>query len=290
MANAFMCSVEEKLACENKLPSFYERYVDDRLALVRDLSDATNLLTYLNEAHPSIQSTMEVATNDRLPFIGMETIKIDGSLETCVYRKKTNKGLLLHLQSHVDSRYKRSLLRTMLDRAKRLSWTQDFLLQVCKNLKGIFLKLKYPEKLIYSAINYPQHPTGPVQTPANISFRITLPFKDQKSADVVRRRLGGLGTKINQQLQPVFTSKRIADHLKVTEEKPPLIKQQSVVYEFTCDLCDTNYIGYTCRHLHQRVEKHKHSVIGKHFRDVHDLTPDSFIKNFKLIRKFRGKL
>ena len=120
--------------------------------------------------------------------------------------------------------------------------------------------------------------------------RITLPFKDQKSADVVRRRLGDLGTKINQQLQPVFTSKKIADHLKVTEEKPLLINQRSVVYEFTCDLCDTNYIGYTCRHLHQRVEEHKHSVIGKHFRDVHDLTRDNLIKNFKVIKKCRGKL
>ena len=146
MANAFMCTVKEKLACENKLPSFYKRYVDDTLALVRDLSDATDLLTCRNEAHPSIQFTMEVATNDRLPFIGMEIIKTDGSLETCVYRKQTNKGLLLHYQSHVDSRYKRSLLRTMLDRAKRLSSAQDFLLQECKTLKEIFLKLKYPEK------------------------------------------------------------------------------------------------------------------------------------------------
>ena len=100
---------------------------------------------------------------------------------------------------------------------------------------------------------------------------------------MVRRRLGYLGTKINQRLQPVFTSKKIADHLKVTEEKPPLINQQSVVHEFTCDLCDRNYIGYTCPHLHQRVEEHKHSLIGKHFRDVHDLTPDNSIKNFKAV-------
>ena len=57
-----------------------------------------------------------------------------------------------------------------------------------------------------------------------------------------------------------------------------------------CDLCDTNYIGYTCRHLHQRVEEHKHSVIGKHFRDVHGLTPDNLIKNFKVIKKCRSKL
>ena len=76
-----MCSVEEKLKRKNKLPSFYKRYVDDTLALVRDHSDATDLLTTLNEAHPSIQLTMEAATNNRLPFIGMEIIKIDHRLK-----------------------------------------------------------------------------------------------------------------------------------------------------------------------------------------------------------------
>ena len=169
---------------------------------------------------------------------------------------------------------------TTLDRAKRLSSTQDLLSQECKDLKELFLKLKYAEKLINSAINRLQHPKDPVQTPSDSPVQITLPFKDQISADVVRRQLGDMGTKINQQLQAVFTSKKIADHLRVTEEKPPLINQQSVVYKFICDLCDTNYSGYTCRHLHQRVEEHKHSVIGKHFWDTHDLTPTNLIKNF----------
>ena len=42
---------------------------------------------------------MEVANNNKLPFIGMELTKIGKRLETCVYRKTTNKGLLLHYQS-----------------------------------------------------------------------------------------------------------------------------------------------------------------------------------------------
>ena len=89
--------------------------------------------------------TMEVATNNRLPFIGMEIINTGQHLETCVFTRKktqTRKGLLLHFQSHVDNRFKRSLSKTILDRAKRLSSTQDFFLQECKTLKGIFLKLK----------------------------------------------------------------------------------------------------------------------------------------------------
>ena len=151
-----------------------------------------------------------------------------------------------------------------------------------QDLKRDIFEIKISRKTHRLSYNRLQHPIDPVQTPSDRPVQITLPFKDQKSADVVRGQLGDLGTKINQELQPVFTSKKIADHLRVTEEKPPLINQQSVVYEFTCDLCDTNHIGYTCRHLHQRVEEHKHSVIGKHLRDAHGLTPNYLIENFKV--------
>ena len=45
MANTFMCSIDEKLAHDNKLHSLYERYVDDTFALVPDLTAATNFLS-----------------------------------------------------------------------------------------------------------------------------------------------------------------------------------------------------------------------------------------------------
>ena len=71
---------------------------------------------------------------------------------------------------------------------------------------------------------------------------------------------------------------------------PTLVNQQNVVYEFKCDLCDANYIGYTYRHLHQRVEEHKHSVIGKHFLEKHNLKRMNLNTNFKVLKKCRGKL
>ena len=138
-------------------------------------------------------------------------------------------------------------------------YVKDFFLQECKTLKGIFLKLKYPKKLIESAINSAQHPRDLNHTPTDSPLRITLP-KDQKSADQLWRQLCDLGRKINHPLQPIFTNKTIIDDLRETELKPTLVNQQNVVYKFKCDLCDANYIGYTCRHLHQRVEEQKHSV------------------------------
>ena len=157
MANTFMCSIEEKLERENKLPPFYRRYADDTFALVRDSSAAASFLATLNESHPSINFTMEIVTNDRLPFVGVEIIKTEHDLETNVYRKKTNRGLLLQYQSHVLFRYKRSLLMTMLNRANQLSSSPDLLSKECRNLKAVFLKLKYPERLIDSTISRFNH-------------------------------------------------------------------------------------------------------------------------------------
>ena len=55
---------------------FYKRYVDDTLTAVKDIPNATAFLATLNEAHPAVSFTMEVEDNNKLPFIGMELIKI----------------------------------------------------------------------------------------------------------------------------------------------------------------------------------------------------------------------
>ena len=293
MANTFMCSIEEKLERENKLPDFYRRYVDDTLAAVQDIPTATAFLATLNKAHPSINFTMEVAINDKLPFIGMELMKMGSQVRTSVYRKTTDKGLLLHYQSHVDNRYKRSLLMTMLNRAHRLSSSSDLFAAECDNLKEIFLKLKYPERLINCTITRFIESQDREQAPdiqVNQPIRIILPFKDQRSADLVRRQLSDLAKKINSELRPVFTSKKIAEEIKVTQPKPPLVNEQCVVYEYKCDLCDADYVGYTCRHLFQRINEHKHSVIGKHLWDIHNLRNKDLRDQFTILKKCRRKL
>ena len=52
------------------------------------------------------------------------------------------------------------------------------------------------------------------------------------------------------------------------EPKPPVISQQCIVYDYKCDLCDAEYVGFTSRHLHQRIDEHRYSAIGKHLRAV----------------------
>ena len=102
-----------------------------------------------------------------------------------------------------------------------------------------------------------------------IPIRIVL----QKSANAVRKQLRGLSRKINVDISPVDTSRK--DEIKVREDRPPLVNQQCVVYHFKFDLCDAGYVGYTCRHLHQRFEQHKGLAVGNHLREQHDsVAPD----------------
>ena len=149
----------------------------------------------------------------------------------------------------------------MLHRAYRLSSSWELVVRECDYLKGMFFKMGYPDRLadatVTSFLNSvfvekDQAPKNNAMSEGNI-VRVILPFKDQRSADFVPKQLKDLGNNIGNPIQTVFTSSKIGDQLRIQEIKPPVVSRQCVVYQFICDLCDTDYIGYTTRHLHQRI-------------------------------------
>ena len=79
---AFLCSLEEKLERDNKLPNLYRRYADDTITAMPDVAGAESFLSTLHECYPSISFTMELASNNKLPFLGMEIIENDRQLST----------------------------------------------------------------------------------------------------------------------------------------------------------------------------------------------------------------
>ena len=100
--------------------------MDDTLSIISNVGTAESFLSALNERHPSVSHTMELGEHGKLSFLGTEISNCNGRLETRVYRKPTDTGLLLHYKSHVDVRYNKSLLKTMLDRAFKVSFTWQF--------------------------------------------------------------------------------------------------------------------------------------------------------------------
>ena len=128
----------------NELPPFYNRYVDDTLTIMPDLNEANVFLDKLNSCHENLNFTMEISEQDTISFVGMNITKCG---------KSTNSGLLLHYHSHVDKRYKRCLLSTMINRAYRLSSTPTAFPEECDKLRTTFLNLDYPANLTNSSIN-----------------------------------------------------------------------------------------------------------------------------------------
>ena len=186
MANVFMCHLEEKLTRDGFMPQLYKRYVDDPLARMPSADIVTEFLSTLNGLHPSLTFTMELPVDNKIPFIGIEIVKNGTKLETQVYRKPTNTGLLLHFQSHTDKRYKDSLLKTMIHRAYALSSTTEAFNTECTKLRFIFSHLDYPMSLIDSAINnFLFRNSSANKTVRNNDdssrVRISLPLKDRRS-------------------------------------------------------------------------------------------------------------
>jgi len=167
----------------------------------------------------------------------------------------------------------------MFDRAFRLYSNWSYFSEECDRLKIVFSRLDYQDKFVNSTITRfiadkaSDQPTSrlPAATNGQDPVRLVLPFKDQASADIVRTQLNDLSHSFHKTIQPVFVSQKINQHLKLHEAKPPFANQQSLVYQFKCDPCDTGYVRFTRRHLHQRVDELRHtsSSIGKHFRDKH---------------------
>ena len=230
-----MCSIEDKLIINNVMPEFYHRFVDETITTQSSQDAADDFLNTLNQCHPSIEFTMEIEADGQLPFLGMQVIRSNQHLETKVHIKPTNTGLLLHYDSHVDKRYKRSLLTTMLTRAFRLSSTWLYFTEECERLKQLFLNLRYPMVLVETTISKfiakHQQPTRPA--PANESnnapVRIVLPFEDQKSADIVRRQLIGLGKTLGRRLNQCSPAGRLPAK-SVHQSRRHLLLTNNVLY------------------------------------------------------------
>ena len=123
------------------------------------------------------------------------------------------------------------------------------------------------------------------------SVKNSFALQDQKSANAIKKQLSDPSNKIDHTLQPVFKSRKICEDLEMCEPKPHIISQECVVYNYKCDLCDAEYVSYTSRHLHQRIDERRYSAIGNHLKNDHGLeTIGDLTNNFSVLKKCKGKL
>jgi len=151
LANLFMGHHEQNWINEfqgNK-PIIYKRYVDDTFCLFENGKDANEFLDYLNKQHPNIKFTSEPEVNGVLPFLDISIEKQGGGgFSTSVYHKASYTGLLLNYLSFTPNLYKKSLVKTLINRTFKIcsNWTK-FNIDINK-IKIILQRNAFPLKFI----------------------------------------------------------------------------------------------------------------------------------------------
>ena len=182
----------------------------------------------------------------------------------------------------------------MVHRAKELSSMHQAFVDECRHLKSMFhhlVTLVLWWSVSSTNVFIPPHQMlrQNLRKLQESVFRSKIKSQRTWSRDKCAISVQKLALMYNQSPEPIYTSKKLEQDLKLKEIKPRIVIKHSVVYCFKCDLCDSNYVGYTTRHLFQRIADHRYYAIGRHLRDAHgniDLLKES---QFRMLKKCNPK-
>ena len=101
-------------------PILWKRYLDDVLAIIPK-NKIDHHLNFINSLNPSIQFTVDIEQNSRLPFLDLLIIRApSGNLSFSIYRKPTHTNNYLKFNSNNPMGHKKAVAKSLFDRAKNL--------------------------------------------------------------------------------------------------------------------------------------------------------------------------
>ena len=153
-ANIFMHTFEQPLI--NSHPHnilLWKRYIDDIFFLWKGTHESLQaFMKRANSTHPTIKLTFEYSKHTA-HFLDVTIYKTHNVLHTTIFRKPTDKHLVLHYSSHHPLHLKRNIIYTQALRYKRIISGQKQLEKEITCLKDIFTARGYPPRLITQQVN-----------------------------------------------------------------------------------------------------------------------------------------
>ena len=118
--------------------------MDDAFTIL-DRENVDDFLQHLNNQQPSIHFTMETEKDNKLAFLDTAVLREpDGRLTTSVYRKPTHTDQYLAYDSHHPQSVKRSIVKCLYERAKRLVTKPSVISAEKKHLSSVLVSNGYP--------------------------------------------------------------------------------------------------------------------------------------------------
>lgn len=221
------------------------------------MAELTTLKDDLNNESETIKFTLEIESNNCLPFLDVMVKKRPGAWSTNVYRKPTATGQYLHYKSNHPDHVKLGVAVGLIKRAKVICSDDTLFIEELTYIKSCLKNSGYPDKVINRAIN-----RASLSQNENVSDRpkplttVCIPYVRNLS-----EKLRRLNNKHN--IRTVFKSGSTIRN-KVVKVKPENINQnqKNVVYKVPCS-CNRNYIGQTSRPVLKRIDEHMRKVRNK---------------------------
>lgn len=241
---------------------FFKRYVDDILTAVH-VDHLTDIVDSFNSFHPKLQFTREIEVDNKISFLDLSVVNMDGTLNIDWYQKPTWSGRYLQYSSHHPSVHKKCVVSGLFDRGLKLS--EPILRK--KNIKLITDTLcqnGYPINLIndikasrvnilYNGWTYQQlKESRSINNPYR-NFTV-LPYV-KGLAEQISKFLRKYGVRVVYKV--MNTTARVFSHLK---DPVPTLDLSDLVYKIDCLNCNKCYIGQIKQHLSKRIYNHTYSI------------------------------
>ena len=283
LANVFLCFWEEIWLekCPKQFrPLYYRRYVDDTFLLFASESHVKKFLRYLNSRHDNMNFTFETEVDNKLPFLDVLVCRDSSGFTTSLYRKPTFSGLYTNFNSFISEKYKTGLIYCLLFRIFTLTvdWTKFH--EEVKFLSDTFRKNQYPQHFFDRCVKmFLDRKLNP-DIGAEIEkeeLTVSLPFVGKYSNDL-KKKLKALASTYLQskfKINVVWSSSRKIRSFFTLKERLPLHLRSKILYRFTCDGCNSIYIGKSKRHFLVRAFEH----LGKSYKTGKGYTYNPKFKN-----------
>ncbi|WP_204107578.1 hypothetical protein [Streptococcus dysgalactiae] len=222
-------------------------------------------LIQLNNVHGNIRFSLEEEQNESLPFLDIRiTRRPDGTIKRSVYRKSTWTAQYLHFNSFVPISYKRGLVRTLFNRARRIC-SEETLQEEFKTLQSALTENGYPDRFIRRFSNLTDRKPPNYDVPKKKVF-MSLPFKGDDVSALVNSRLKTAVKRAYNTASTVIFYRTQRIPTPPVKQPAPLSAKSHVIYQFECG-CGASYIGRTERQLQCRIKEHvprwvKHKLTG----------------------------
>ena len=265
------------------------KYVDDCICVFNCKKvDEEKLLDHLNTQNTHIQFTIEKEENSSLPFLDLHIHRNTNKLTFTVYRKPTDKGILLNFKSNHSFTTKATVVRAGLHRAYvycenaaerkaeiervyqilyKNNYPHHFIAKVHEKVKNCHArKLANLRAANANSANTVNAAPARVVTAAGtneenaalkVGFKSTLkiPYVPGISEAIHKITKKCLDEKVRVVYSCKNTLRKMLMHVK--PKKKPILK--NCIYQIECE-CKAKYIGQTKRPLKIRVKEHQKAL------------------------------